>query len=170
MRVTFKRGLLREVCPGDTGSRVRGVGEADDSLLDEPEVSEPEVPELLDVGGPGGPLISVVEIGVVLVIVAVVVDVDAAVSEAVVENDGSTNSIGAPPGSSLPVTYTTAPTSTAMTATPMALAPSKARVELCHGGSAGSSGPNSSSTSRRATGTDIRPPDLRECRVSRVGG
>jgi hypothetical protein len=174
VRVTLKRGLLRDVCAGDSPSRVRwlgsggggGGGRAVDSLLDEPEVSEPEVPELV-VGGPGGPLISVVEIFGVLVTVWVVV-VAAADSDAVAEKDGSTKFSGASVGSSPPLTYITAATRTAMMTTPMALAPSSARVELCQGSdgsspsnsSTDSSSPNSSSRSGLATTTDI---NLRTC-------
>ena len=171
MRVTFKRGLLREVCAGASPSRVRwlgggrgggeGGGGAVDSLLDEPEVSEPEVEEL-GVGGPGGSLISVVETFGVLVTVWVVV-VAGADSDAVAEKDGSTKFSGASVGSSPPLTYITAATRTAMTTTPMALAPSSARVELCQGpedpsppnSSTNSSSPNSSSRSGLATTTDI---------------
>ena len=177
MRVTFKRGLLREVCAGASPSRVRwlggggrgggeGGGGAVDWLLDEPEVSEPEVEEL-GVGGPGGSLISVVETFGVLVMVWVVV-VAGADSDAVAEKDGSTKFSGASVGSSPPLTYITAATRTAMTTTPMALAPSSARVELCQGSedpsppnsSTNSSSPNSSSRSGLATTTDI---NLRTC-------
>ena len=174
MRVTFKRGLLREVCAGASPSRVRWLGGggrgggsgAVDSLLDEPEVSEPEVsePEVeeLVVDDPGGPLISVVEIFGVLVTVWVVV-VAGADSDAVAEKDGSTKFSGASVGSSPPLTYITAATRTAMTTTPAALAPSSVRVELCQGSdgpsppnsSTNPSSPNSSSRSGLATTTDI---------------
>ena len=114
------------------------------------------VPDESDVvDGPGGPLISVVDSGVVLVIVAVVVVADAGVREAVAENDGSTKLSGASAGSSAPVTYTTEATRTAMTARPAALAPSTPRVELCQGSGVGSGVSSPPSTS--VTAFDIRP-------------
>ncbi len=125
------------------GPSSRGRETDGDSLLlvlDESEV----------VDGPGGALISVVDSGAVLVIVAVVVEADAGVGEAVAEKDGSTKLSGASAGSSAPVRYTTEATRTAMTAAPAALAPSTARVELCQG-----CGSSPSSTS--VTATDIRP-------------
>ena len=54
-------------------------------------------------------------------------------SAEVSENDGSTKFSGASVGSSPPLANITAATSTPMTATPAALAPTTARVELCHG-------------------------------------
>ena len=110
-----------------------------------------------------GVLNSVVDSGAVLVMVAVVVGVDVGVREAVAENEGSTKLSGTSAGSSFPVTNMTAATRPAMTATPTALAPSTARVELCQG-SDGWSPPNSSTNSSSSnssspsfTDTDIRP-------------
>ena len=121
-------------------------------------------PEVVD-GAGGGALISVVDIGAVLVMVAVVVvrrrrfrrgrrkrrvdEVDRAAGR-----------------SSCPVTYTTAATRTPMTAMPAALAPITARVELCQGAegasppnsSTNSTSSNSSSRSAPVTAIDIRPP------------
>ena len=65
-----------------------------DSLLLGLVLDESEV-----VDGPGGSLISVVDSGAVLVIVAVVVVADVGVPEAVVEKDGSTKLSGASAGS-----------------------------------------------------------------------
>ncbi len=119
------------------------------------------------VGGPDGPLISVVDSGGVLVMVSVVVVVvvDEAGSAAVAENDGSTMSAGAVGESSCRVMNMMAAMRTPMTAMPMALAPTTARVELCQGSegssppnsSTNSSLPNSSSRSGPATDTDINP-------------
>lgn len=122
-----------------SSSRWRGA--EDDSLLLVLDESEVVV----------GVLISVVDSGAVLVMVAVVVGVDVGVREAVAENEGSTKSSGTSAGSSSPVTNMTAATRPAMTATPTALAPSTARVELCQG-SDGWSPPSPSFTD-----TDIRP-------------
>ncbi len=161
MRVTFKRGLLREVGPpGFSSSRRRG--RVTGALLPLLRVSDD--PEL--VGGPGGPLISVVETFGVLVTVWVVVVAEDADSAGVSENDGSTKFSGASVASSPPLTNITAATRTPMTATPAALAPTTAGVELCHG-SDGSSSPNastksassnSSSTAGPLTAIDINPP------------
>ena len=120
------------------------------------------------VGGPDGPLISVVDSGGVLVMVSVVVGrvvVDETGSAAVAENDGSTMSAGAVGESSCRVMNMMAAMRTPMTAMPMALAPTTARVELCQGSkgssspnsSTNSSLPNSSSRSGPATDTDINP-------------
>ncbi len=131
-------------------------------LVSAPLLEVSDEPEVVD-GVVSGALISVVDSGAVLVMVAVVVV--AGVGDAVAEKDGSTKLTGAPP-SSCPVTYTTAAARTPMTATPATLAPITARVELCQGAE-GASPPNSStnstssnslSTSGPVTATDIRPP------------
>ena len=148
VRVTLVRGRRGVRIVGPSSSS--GGRETDgDSLLLGLVLDESEV-----VDGPGGSLISVVDSGAVLVIVAVVVVADVGVREAVVEKDGSTKLSGASAGSSGPVTYTTEATRTAMTAAPAALAPSTARVEWCQGCD-GSFPLSSSSTS--VTATDIRP-------------
>src|SRR5262249_17812638 len=122
----------------------------------------PEVSEVVD--GEGGPLISVVDSRAVLVMVSVVV-VDV-VSDAIDENDGSTNSCGAFGKSSCRVTYMAAAMRMPMTAMPRTLAPTTAAVELCQGAdfssaptnsSTNSSSSNSSSRSGPATATDISP-------------
>jgi hypothetical protein len=119
-------------------------------------------PEVVVVDDPEGPLISVVDTGGVEVMVSVVVTV--VVVDACDENDGSTKSFDGPDESPPPATNMTAPTRTAMTARPAALAPTTALVELCQGSSRGpsppnsstnSSSPNSLSRSVRATATDI---------------
>lgn len=141
MRVTLKRGRRDVGAPGIcSGSRVWMVaGGGDSPLL---VVLLPEVSEL--VGVVDGPLISVVDSGAVLVMVSVVVA--EVVSAAGAENDGSTNSVGAWGVSSGLVTNMTAATRTPMATIPSALAPTTARVELCHG-CEGSSPPNSSTNS-----------------------
>ena len=111
-------------------------------------------------------MISVVESLGVLVMVGVVVVADDADSATVSEKDGSTKFSGASVGSSPPLTNITAATRTPMTATPAALAPTTARVELCQGSdgssppnsSTNSSSSNSSSRSGPVTATDINPP------------
>jgi hypothetical protein len=162
----LKRGR-REVGPPGFSSASRWRGRVNGALLlllslgvvlvfDEPEV----------VGGAGGALISVVEILGVLVMVGVVVVAEDADSGAVSENDGSTKFSGASVGWSPPLMNITAAMRTPMTAMPAALAPTTARVELCHG-SDGSSAPNSSTNSASSnsssrsgpvTATDINPP------------
>ncbi len=89
----LKRGRRDVGAPGLSSvprSRGRKVGGADGSLL----LLVLLVSDELDVvDGPGGPLISVVDNGAVLVMVAVVVV--AGVAEAVAVKDGSTKSSGA---------------------------------------------------------------------------
>src|ERR1700754_4455537 len=98
----LKRGRL-DVGPPGVWSLSRWRGRVNGALL---LLSLPLVPLLLVsdepevVGGPGGPLISVVEIIGVLVMVGVVVVAEDADSPAVSENDGSTKFCGASVGSS----------------------------------------------------------------------
>ena len=154
----LKRGR-REVGPPGLSSASRWRGGVNGALLllspllllvvsDEPEV----------VGGPGGTLISVVESRGVLVMVGVVVVADDADPATVSENDGSTKFSGASVGSSPPLMNITAAMRTPMTATPAALAPTTARVELCHGSDRWGPPNSSSSRSGPVTASDINPP------------
>ena len=133
MRVTFRRGLFRDVGPPVFSPVSRGRGgrvNVGAPLLSLPLVAlVSEVPDVVD--GPGGALISVVESFGVLVIVGVVVVAEDAT--AVSENDGSTKVTGASGESSPRLTSITAATRTPMTAMPAALAPMTARGELCQG-------------------------------------
>jgi hypothetical protein len=152
----LKRGR-RDVGPPGFSSNSRGRGRVNAGLLllSLPLLLVSDDPEVVD--GPGGPLISVVEICWVLVMVGVVVVADDADSAAVSEKDGSTKLSGASAGSSPPLMNITAPTRTPMTAMPAALAPNTASVELCHGVDRFSPS-NSSSRSARATAPDVNPP------------
>ena len=135
MRVTFVRGPRRVVDGSDSSplggvyGRVHAVfGPLDVSVL---EVSDDDVVD-------DGPLMSVVTGGLVLVIVAVVVDVDEWL--AVAENDGSTKFSGAWSGSSnWRDTNVTAAMMMPIAAMPATLAPMTFGVRLYHGVSDGDS-------------------------------
>jgi hypothetical protein len=172
----LKRGR-RDVGPPGFSSTSRWRGRVNVGLLlllSLPLLLVSEDPEVVE--GPGGPLISVVETFGVLVMVGVVVVSDDADSAAVSEKDGSTKLSGASAGLSPPLMNITAAMRTPMTATPAALAPSTASVELCHGVD-GSSPPNSStnsassnpsSRSARATASDVNPPTCGNARSTQL--